>query len=115
MVGLNTLRGFERDDLSPRDENGAEIGGNSFVVLNAEIRFPLVKEAGVYGVVFYDTGNIWSDDENIDPGDLRQSAGAGVRWLSPMGPIRIEYGYILDPEPTDHGPGAWEFSMASAF
>ena len=115
MVGLNTLRGFERDDLSPRDENGAEIGGNSFVVLNAEIRFPLVKQAGVYGVVFYDTGNIWSDDEKIELTDLRQSAGGGIRWLSPMGPIRIEYGYILDPQPTDHGPGAWEFSMASAF
>jgi outer membrane protein insertion porin family len=115
MVGIDALRGFERDDLSPRDENGSEIGGNQFVQFNAELRFPLVPQAGVYGVAFYDTGNIWADFEEVDIGDLRQSAGGGIRWLSPMGPVRLEYGWILDPQPTDHGTGNWEFSMASAF
>jgi outer membrane protein insertion porin family len=71
----------------------------------------------IFGVVFFDTGRVYGDDETIelDPGDLRQSAGGGLRWLSPMGPIDIEYGYILDQENTDSGTGSWEFSMASAF
>jgi outer membrane protein insertion porin family len=60
---------------------------------------------------------VYGDNEKIEfnPGDLRQSAGLGFRWMSPIGPIRLEYGWILDPEDSDHGPGKWEFSMASAF
>jgi outer membrane protein insertion porin family len=115
MTGLNTLRGFDRDDLSPRSASGAEVGGNKFVLMNAEIRFPLVEAAGVFGVVFFDTGDVYDEDENIKIGSLRESAGLGIRWLSPVGPIRLEYGFILDPKPTDHGPGGWEFSMASSF
>ncbi|UCD77456.1 MAG: BamA/TamA family outer membrane protein, partial [Desulfobacterales bacterium] len=115
MGGIDALRGFERNDLCPRDEGGACIGGNKFVQFNAEFRFPLVPQAGVYGVAFFDTGDIYNNDEDIDFGNLRESAGGGIRWLSPMGPVRLEYGWILDPKPTDHGPGAWEFSMASAF
>jgi outer membrane protein insertion porin family len=115
MTGIDALRGFERDDLSPRDKNGDEIGGNKFVQFNAEVRFPLVKQAGVYGVVFFDTGNIYAEDEDIELDRLRESAGGGIRWLSPMGPIRLEYGFILDPKPRDHGAGSWEFSMATAF
>jgi len=115
MVGIDALRGFERDDLSPQDKNGNEIGGNKFVQANAEIRFPLVPQAGVYGVVFFDTGDIYAQDEDIELDKLRESAGVGIRWLSPMGPVRLEYGWILDPKPSDSAPGSWEFSMASAF
>ena len=115
MVGIDALRGFERDDLSPRDEDGNEIGGNKFVQFNAEIRFPLVPQAGAFGVVFFDTGDIYSNEEDIDLANLRESAGIGIRWLSPMGPVRLEYGWILDPKETDSASGNWEFSMASAF
>ena len=115
MIGIDTLRGFDRDDLSPRDSDGSEIGGNKFVQFNAEVRFPLVPQAGVYGVVFFDTGDNYSESENIELDNLRESAGGGIRWLSPMGPVRLEYGYILDPKPTDKGSGSWEFSMASSF
>ncbi len=115
MVGIDALRGFERDDLSPRDENGSEIGGNKFVQANVEVRFPLVPQAGVYGVVFFDTGDIYAESEDIELDNLRESAGVGIRWLSPMGPVRLEYGWILDPKQTDSASGNWEFSMASAF
>ena len=115
MVGIDSLRGFERDDLSPRDENGSEVGGNKFVQANVEVRFPLVPQAGVFGVVFFDTGDIYAEGEDIELDNLRESAGCGVRWLSPMGPVRLEYGWILDPKPTDSASGNWEFSMASAF
>jgi outer membrane protein insertion porin family len=115
MIGTNGLRGFERDDLSPRDKDGDTVGGNKFVQFNAEIRFPLVKEAGVYGVTFFDTGNIKKEGDDIKLDDLRESAGLGVRWLSPMGPISLDYGWILDPKSTDNAAGNWEFSMATAF
>ena len=71
----------------------------------------------MFAELFVDAGKVYSDNEDIElkPGDLRQSAGLGIRWMSPMGPIRLEYGFILDPEKSDHGPGNWEFSMASAW
>ena len=115
MGGIDDLRGFDRGDLSPRDSNGSEVGGNKFVQFNNEIRFPLVKQAGVYGVVFFDTGNIKKEGQNLRLDNLRESAGLGVRWLSPMGPILLEYGFILDRKSSDHGIGSWEFSMATAF
>jgi outer membrane protein insertion porin family len=115
MVGIDGLRGFERDDLCPRDDEGNCIGGNKFVQFNAEVRFPIAPQLGAYGVVFFDTGDIYSNNEDIDLLNLRESAGLGFRWLSPMGPVRLEYGWILDRKSTDHGSGAWEFSMASAF
>ncbi len=115
MTGIDALRGFDLDDLCPREEGGDCVGGDKFVQLNIETRFPLVKQAGVFGVVFFDTGDIYTKDEDIDLASLRESAGLGIRWLSPMGPIRLEYGWILDPKPGDHGPGSWEFSMGSSF
>jgi outer membrane protein insertion porin family len=74
-----------------------------------------VKEAGVYGVAFFDTGNIEKEGDMIKLDDLRESAGLGIRWQSPMGPIRLEYGWILDQKSTDHGRGSWEFSMATSY
>ena len=117
LGGIGSLRGFERDDLAPLDDDGNAIGGDKYVQFNLDLTFPLVKEQGVFGGIFFDTGRVYADDENpeFNPADLRKSAGLGIRWLSPMGPVRLEYGWILDPQDTDHGPGNWEFSMASAF
>ena len=117
LGGIGSLRGFKRDDLAPKDSNGNSIGGDKYVQLNVDLVFPLLKDQGVYGGIFFDTGRVYGDNETVelDPSDLRQSAGLGLRWLSPMGPVRIEYGFILDPEDDDSGPGNWEFSMASAF
>jgi outer membrane protein insertion porin family len=115
LGGIDSLRGFERDDLAPRDNKGNAVGGNKFVQFNFEVRYPVLKEMGVIGVVFFDTGEVWGDNENAEITDMRESAGLGIKWLSPMGPINLFYGWILDPEKTDHGPGAFEFSMATAF
>ncbi|UCE53884.1 MAG: outer membrane protein assembly factor BamA [Desulfobacterales bacterium] len=115
LGGINSLRGFERGDLSPRDETGNEVGGNKFIQFNFEFRYPLLKDLGVLGVAFFDTGQVWGDDESVDFTDLRESAGLGIKWLSPMGPISLFYGWILDREDSDHGTGGFEFSMATAF
>ena len=85
---------------------------------NVEFIVPIVKKAGVMGVLFYDTGNAYDDGEDIDLSELRESVGFGFRWYSPMGPMRLEYGYILETD--DRGDGekgddSWEFTMGTAF
>ena len=114
LGGINTLRGFDRDDLAPKD-NGSPVGGEKFIQGNFEIKFPLVEEAGVFGILFLDTGAVYSQDETWDFNKLRESAGPELRWLSPIGPIRLAYGFVLDPKKGDSGSGSFEFSMASAF
>ena len=115
LGGMNSMRGFDWRDISAYDEEGKQIGGDKFVQFNAEYLIPLIKEAGVVGVLFYDTGNVFNTGENIDFNNLRESAGYGFRWYSPMGPIRIENGYILNPEEGESTSGRWEFTMGGAF
>ncbi len=114
LGGIDSMRGFDYRDIYIPDEEGLKSGGEEYVQFNIEYLFPLVKKAGLRGVLFFDTGNVFSQDEGIDLGNLRQSVGGGVRWYSPMGPIRLEYGYILDYEDEDDR-GQWEFSMGAAF
>lgn len=115
LGGINSIRGFSWDQLSPRDENGDAYGGNKFVQFNVEYIFPLIKDIGLMGVVFYDTGNLYDNNQDIDLGNLRQTTGFGIRWYSPMGPIRLENGFILDPKPGESQTGRWEFTMGQAF
>jgi outer membrane protein insertion porin family len=115
LGGIDSLRGFERDDLAPLDNKGNRVGGNKYIQFNFELRYPLLKDLGVLGVAFFDTGQVWGDEESVDFTDLRESAGLGIKWLSPMGPINMFYGWILDRKDSDHGTGGFEFSMATAF
>ena len=115
LGGINSLRGFTWDQLSPKDAYGDPYGGNKFVQFNVEYIFPLIKDIGLMGVVFYDTGNLYDDNQDIDLGNLRQSTGFGVRWYSPLGPIRLENGFIIDPQPGESQNGRWEFTMGQAF
>jgi outer membrane protein insertion porin family len=117
--GMNSMRGFTWQDLAPTEINSsgqlAYVGGEKYVYFNTELRFPLVEEAGVIGLVFFDTGDVYAKDEAFALDNLRESAGFGFRWYSPMGPIRLENGYILDPKPGESNGGKWEFSMGTAF
>jgi outer membrane protein insertion porin family len=115
MGGIRTLRGYDWQDISLLDEEGAKIGGEKFVQFNLEYIFPLVKKAGLSGVAFFDTGNVYASDEEMDLGSLFMSAGGGVRWYSPIGPIRLEWGYPLNPDEGMRNTGRWEFSMGGSF
>lgn len=115
MGGIHSLRGFEWREVSTTDESGDEIGGNKYVQFNAEMHIPLLKDQGILGVLFYDTGNVFGEDETIDLGNLRQTAGYGIRWNSPVGPIRLERGHILDPQGDEDSGGRWEFAMEASF
>ena len=101
LGGIYTLRGFDSREVGPRDELGDFVGGDTEAYFNFEYIFPLYEELKIKGVTFFDVGNAWSDadhtEEDADPfGSWRYSTGAGIRWLSPMGPMRFEYGYNLD-------------------
>ncbi len=94
LGGMNSLRGLK--DVGPKDATGYYvIGGTSFLCFNVEYLFPLVKEAGIKGVVFYDTGNAW--DTYTFGSDFRHTTGAGIRWYSPLGPCALSGAMCLTP------------------
>lgn len=113
--GINSVRGFRYGNAGPKDPNtGDNIGGNKQLIFNAEFIFPLIKEMRLKGVIFYDMGKAFNDDESIKLSDLRTSAGGGLRWISPIGPFRIEWGYNLKPEPGEK-KSMWEFTIGAFF
>jgi len=107
LGGIGSLRGLR--DIGPRDPvTGDLIGGTTMLSFSLDLVFPLIKNAGMKGVVFYDTGNAWDGGYHLD--DMRQTAGAGIRWYSPVGPLRLEWGYVLDRKPGED-PSRWEFTI----
>jgi outer membrane protein insertion porin family len=113
LGGIDTIRGFKYAEISPRDPvTNDRIGGTQFLQLNNEIRFPLYKKLGLTGTVFFDAGNVYGPNY-VGP-FLRTSAGLGFRWFSPMGPIRVEWGYNLSKK-TYERSSAWEFTMGGSF
>ncbi len=108
--GINSIRGFKSRTLGPREEqknvfgqvvSTTPIGGSEQYILSNEIIFPLVQGIGLKGVVFVDAGNAYGADEGFTIDQTRLAAGAGLRWLSPVGPLRIELGKALNSKPHD--------------
>jgi outer membrane protein assembly complex protein YaeT len=94
--GDTTVRGFQLDRLGQPDtfdRDGTPIGGRAEVILNGEVRVALSPNFGVVG--FLDAGNVFSTVTNVALGDLRASTGFGVRYRSPIGPIRFDFGFKL--------------------
>ncbi|MCR4309537.1 MAG: outer membrane protein assembly factor BamA [Deltaproteobacteria bacterium] len=116
LGGPYSIRGFRSRELSPRDPNtGEAIGGNKELVGNLEYLFPLVSEINFKGVVFFDVGNTWAQGQWPWAGEqLRYAYGAGVRWYSPMGPLRFEWGWNLKPGPGE-SKRVMEFTIGTAF
>ena len=114
LGGINTVRGFDYNTISPtdppNDPNGDLVGGNKMMCYNFEYTFPLLKEQGVTGLVFIDAGNVFSEDQDWTFSGIRRSAGGGIRWYSPIGPLRLEYGVNLDPQGNESS-GKFEFSV----
>lgn len=122
--GMSTVHGFKDRSISPREKRvtckkvatgGTDIaddcasgfnehsdfvlvGGDKMAVLNAEIVFPLAEQYGIRGVAFFDMGQAFN---SFAFGDFRRSIGAGVRWLSPFGPLRVELGFPINKKPGD--------------
>jgi outer membrane protein insertion porin family len=112
LGGMNSIRGFKYGDIGPRDSYGNVIGGRRMFISNTEITFPVFDVPGLSGVLFFDQGNAY--DKKIDLTNLKRSYGAGIRWVTPMGPLRIEYGKVIHPEEYESS-SRWDFSVGTFF
>jgi outer membrane protein insertion porin family len=111
--GIYTIRGLDWGDAGPKDEEtGDPIGGTSELIFNIEYIFPIVTEMKLKGVVFFDIGNSYESFDNF--GKFRYTTGAGIRWISPMGPIRVEWGYNLNRKSGEKA-SRLEFTFGSFF
>ena len=123
------------DPNSSPISNGANIGGNLDAYENLELEFPIIDKVGIRGVVFFDAGNAWNLESQFckttpapqfDPvvqpcftfpnslGLLRTSTGFGIRWFSPLGPLRFEWGFPLAPLPYEKSSD-FEFTIGNFF
>ena len=90
--GLGSVRGFDQGTLGPRDVTGASLGGPKKITLNAELIAPIPgagNDRTLRWFTFVDAGNVYGEDESWELGDMRVSAGLGLSWISPLGPLRI--------------------------
>ena len=112
--GISTIRGLGFGEGGPVNEEGEKIGGTEELLFNFEYIFPLVKEMKLKGVLFFDYGGSFDDSYEFSERNMRKTAGAGVRWMSPLGPLRLEWGYNLDPRENE-GDDKLEFSLGGFF
>lgn len=111
--GIYTIRGLGFGEAGPRDEEtGDEIGGTEELIFNLEYIFPLISDIRLKGLVFFDAGNAYDSFQNF--GVLRYTTGLGVRWISPIGPVRLEWGYNIDRKPGEKS-GRFEFAFGTFF
>jgi outer membrane translocation and assembly module TamA len=118
--GDNTVRGFAQDRLgepATLDRNGLPTGGNALLIFNSEIRVPVWR--GLIAAGFLDAGNVFMRVSDLDLGGIRGAAGVGVRYLSPIGPIRVDLGFKLARQTfangTREGRTALHITVGQAF
>jgi outer membrane protein insertion porin family len=134
LGGINTVRGYLLRSITPTINVGSSsrpdaplvntfgIGGNKQVVFNFELEFPIFEKVGIKGVVFYDAGNAfaatqpWFHDAQYPLFlGLFHSVGFGLRWFSPIGPLRFEWGFPLYRRPGIDQPVLFEFTIGNFF
>jgi len=115
--GLGSVRVFEQNSLGVIDPTGAYIGGAKKFNLNAELYLPVPgtgNDKSLRIFLFADAGNVWRDGERITASSLRSSAGFGLSWISPMGPLKMSYGTPYRKQPTDRIQ-RFQFNIGTAF
>lgn len=120
LGGATSIRGWGPYQVSPLGGSGLPIGGNSLLQFSSEVRLSLSQQLG--GALFLDGGNVWAGDGQFVPRDLRYAVGLGIRYGTPIGPIRVDYGYQVNPIPGlvvngQVNPRRWRihFSIGQAF
>ncbi|MCI4430895.1 MAG: outer membrane protein assembly factor BamA [Burkholderiales bacterium] len=115
--GLGTVRAFDQGSLGPPDVLGGYIGGNRRLNLNSELYVPVPgsgndRSLRLFGYV--DVGNVWGEWESVTLQSLRASAGIGLSWISPVGPLKLSWGAPLSQQPGDRIQRL-QFQIGSAF
>jgi outer membrane protein assembly complex protein YaeT len=120
LGGSSSIRGWGRFEVGPTSGFGLPIGGHSMIEGSSEVRLPLWGNFG--GVAFVDYGNVWSRAWDFNVNDLRYAVGPGLRYLTPIGPIRADFGYQLNPIPNlrvdgepEHRHWRIHFSVGQSF
>jgi outer membrane protein insertion porin family len=111
--GINTVRGFKFGRAGPVTPSNDPEGGNKQIIINNDLIFPVLPDAKLNGVLFFDYGKGFSEGEKLDF-DLRMAAGLEVRWISPFGPLRAAFGRPIDG-PSSDKKWVFEFSVGSVF
>ena len=120
--GLGSVRVFEQGSLGQVDTTGAYIGGNKRLNINAELYFPVPgtgNDKSLRVFAFADAGNVWWEKKPVSydiPGGnpIRASAGLGLSWLSPVGPLKLSYGTPLRYK-SDDKIQRFQFQIGTAF
>ncbi len=115
--GLGTVRAFDQGSLGPVDITGAYMGGNRRINANAELYLPFPgsgNDRTLRWFGYLDVGNVWGENESIELGSLRASAGLGLSWISPVGPLKLSYGMPVRKQPTDRIQRL-QFQIGTAF
>ena len=115
--GLGSVRVFEQNSLGVIDPTGAYIGGARKINLNTELYFPVPgtgNDKSLRIFAFADAGNVWREGEKITGDSLRASAGLGLSWISPVGPLKLSWGSPIKKQPTDRIQ-RFQFQIGTAF
>jgi outer membrane protein insertion porin family len=115
--GLGSVRVFEQGSLGVIDPTGAFIGGAKRFNINAELYFPVPgtgNDKSLRIFAFADAGNVWRESEKITGDSLRSSAGLGLSWISPVGPLKLSWGNPIQAKPTDRIQ-KFQFQIGTAF
>ncbi len=114
LGGIGSIRGYRNFSVGPVDPaTGGRLGGTQMFFTNVEALFPLYDPINLKGLVFFDAGNTFSEDEHFEL-SFRTSAGMGLRFTTPVGPIRVEWGYKLNRKPGE-GSNAFHFTIGAVF
>ena len=115
--GLGSVRVFEQNSLGVIDPTGAYIGGARKINFNTELYFPVPgtgNDKSLRIFAFADAGNVWREGEKITADSFRASAGLGLSWISPVGPLKLSWGTPLKKQPTDRIQ-RFQFQIGTAF
>lgn len=120
LGGPNTLRGFRYRRVGPRrptDSGGyVIIGGVHQVLASLDFVVPLSKTVGLKAVAFFDIGNAFDEDEfSLNPSNLRKDAGFGIRWISPLGPMKLDIGFPIGERLQDEEKYEVQFTIGNLF
>lgn len=122
LGGPNSLRGYTPNAVGPREvvtnNQGNRVnfvfGGDKMVIFNLELEHPIFDPAGFKFVTFFDAGNTFGEGATLEFTDLRLDWGFGLRWISPMGPLRFEWGFPIDRNP-DESETVFNFTIGTFF
>ena len=111
------MRGFDQNSLGPVDVTGAYIGGNRRFNMNAELYLPIPgtgNDRTLRWFTYLDAGNVWGESDKLTADSIRASAGLGLTWVSPVGPLKISYGTPIRKKPEDRIQRL-QFQIGTAF